>query len=186
MADESDLSLERYRAYLTVLARAHLDPRLRPKLDESDLVQQTLLAAHAARGAFRGQSEAELAGWLRQILARNLAMAVREFRRQARDVARERSLDEAAEVSSARLDVWLAAEQSSPSQRAAVAEQTRRLAEALERLPGAQREALVLQHWHGWSVARIGEHLGRSPAAIAGLLKRALARLREVMADERH
>jgi RNA polymerase sigma-70 factor (ECF subfamily) len=45
-------------------------------------------------------------------------------------------------------------------------------------LPEAQREALVLQHWHGWSLAQIAEHLGRSKAAAAGLIKRGLQQLR--------
>jgi len=82
-------------------------------------------------------------------------------------VAREQPLEAALADSSARLDAWLAAEQSSPSQRAARNEEALRLAEALERLPEAQREALVLQHRQGWSLAQIGEHLGRSPEAVA-------------------
>ena len=53
-----------------------------------------------------------------------------------------------------------------------------RLAEALANLPEAQREALVLQHWHGWSLAQIAAHLGRSHAAVAGLVKRGLQQLR--------
>jgi RNA polymerase sigma-70 factor (ECF subfamily) len=48
-------------------------------------------------------------------------------------------------------------------------------------LPEAQREALVLQHWQGWSLADIGRHLGRSPEAVAGLLKRGLKQLREIL-----
>jgi RNA polymerase sigma-70 factor (ECF subfamily) len=52
------------------------------------------------------------------------------------------------------------------------------VAEALEQLPEAQREALVLQHWQGWTLAQIGAHLGRSPEAVAGLLKRGLKQLR--------
>jgi len=52
------------------------------------------------------------------------------------------------------------------------------LADALATLPAAQRETLVLQHWHGWSVAQIAEHLGRSRTAVAGLLKRGLQNLR--------
>ena len=58
-------------------------------------------------------------------------------------------------------------------------EELLRLAEALGELPEAQREALVLQHWHGWSLAQIGQHLGRSPAAVAGLLHRGLRQLRQ-------
>ena len=55
--------------------------------------------------------------------------------------------------------------------------------EALANLPAAQREALVLQHWHGWSLAQIAEHLGRSHAAVAGLLKRGLQQLRLQLQD---
>jgi RNA polymerase sigma-70 factor (ECF subfamily) len=163
------------------LARLHLDPRLQGKLDPSDIVQRTLLQAHQARRQFRGQSPAELAAWLRQILANNLTMAVREFARAKRDVAREQSLEAALTASSARLEAWLAAEQSSPSQQAEHHEQAARLAEALERLPAAQREALVLQHWQGWSLAQIGDHLGRSPEAVAGLIKRGLKQLRQLL-----
>jgi RNA polymerase sigma-70 factor (ECF subfamily) len=57
------------------------------------------------------------------------------------------------------------------------------LADALNRLPEAQREALVLQHWHGWSLDEIGRHLGRSPAAVAGLLKRGLRQLRQSLQE---
>src|SRR5437868_1228086 len=83
-AAEGD-KLERFRAYLHLLARLHLDPRLQGKLDASDLVQQTMLQAYQALGQYRGQSSPELAAWLRQILARNLAMAMRDFARAKRD-----------------------------------------------------------------------------------------------------
>jgi RNA polymerase sigma-70 factor (ECF subfamily) len=58
-----DRWLEGHRAYLHLLARLHLDPRLRGKLDPSDAVQLTLLKAHQGRGQFRGTVDAErLAG----------------------------------------------------------------------------------------------------------------------------
>jgi RNA polymerase sigma-70 factor (ECF subfamily) len=100
--ETGDWTLERYRAYLRLLARMLLDPRLQSKLDPSDVVQQTLLQAHQARNDFRGRSEAELAAWLRQILARNLAHAVRDLGRAKRDIGRERSLEAALDASSAR------------------------------------------------------------------------------------
>lgn len=182
-AEAHEQNLERYRAYLRLLARVHLDPRLRGKLDPSDVVQQTLVLALQGMKQFRGSRSGELQVWLRQILARNLAMAVRDFGRAKRDLAREQSLEAALAASSSRLEVWLAAEQSSPSQQAESHEQALRLAEALETLPENQREALTLQHWQGWSLAQIGNHLGKSPEAVAGLLKRGLKQLRQLLQE---
>jgi RNA polymerase sigma-70 factor (ECF subfamily) len=176
-------ALERYRAYLRLLARLHLDPRVQGKLDPSDIVQQTLLQAHQAWEQFRGTEEAELVAWLRQILARNLGHIVRDFGRARRDVRRECSLEAALEESSVRLESWLVDEQSSPSQRAERKEQAVRLANVLAKLPETQREAIVLQYWQGWSLAEIAQHLGRTPAAVAGLVHRGLKQLRSLMQE---
>ena len=182
-AESRDPALEHYRDYLVMLARVQLAPRLREKLDPSDVVQQTLLDAHRKQHEFRGRSEAEKAAWLRQILARNLVDALRTFGRAKRDVAREHSLEAELEQSNSRLEAWLAAEQSSPSWRAQRHERAVQLADALAKLPEAQREALVLQTWHGWSLAEIGQHMDRSPAAVAGLLKRGLKQLRGLLEE---
>ena len=72
---------------------------------------------------------------------------------------------------------------SSPSGQVACHEEAVRLAGALAELPEAQREALVLQHWHGLTLAQIGERLGRTPVAVAGLLKRGLKALRQRLGD---
>jgi RNA polymerase sigma-70 factor (ECF subfamily) len=58
------------------------------------------------------------------------------------------------------------------------------VAQALAQLSPAQREALILQHWHGWTLAQIGAHMNRTPAAVAGLLKRGLRQLRELLQEE--
>jgi RNA polymerase sigma-70 factor (ECF subfamily) len=181
--EEAGRLLESFRSYLRLLARLHLSPQLRGKLDPSDIVQQTLLQAYQALDGFRGDSKAECAAWLRQILVRNLAQALRDLGRAKREVGREQSLQAAVDASSARLEAWLAADQSSPSHRAERGEEALRLAEALEQLPEAQREALVLQHWQGLSLAQIGDQLDRSPEAVAGLIKRGLKQLRQLMQE---
>src|SRR5712692_3211122 len=94
-ADVPARELDPFRHYLLLLARVRLDPRLRGKLDASDVVQQTMLEAHQGLAQFRGRSAGEQVAWLRQILARNLANAVRDLARAKRDVARERSLEAA-------------------------------------------------------------------------------------------
>lgn len=181
---EADADLEKLRQYLELLARLHLDPRLQGKLDASDVVQQTLLEAFQKREQFRGGTEGERLAWLRQALAHNLADALRAFKQAKRDLARERPLQEALEASSSRLEAWLAADQSTPSEQAERHERAVLLADALAKLPDAQREALVLQHWHGWSLEEIGRHMSRSPAAVAGLIKRGLKQLRELLREK--
>jgi RNA polymerase sigma-70 factor (ECF subfamily) len=175
--------LERYREYLRLLARLQMDPRLRQKLDPSDVAQEALLQAHAKKEQFRGQSEGELTAWLRRILANTLAMSVRRFGQQRRDAALERSLEAAVEASSMRLEAWLANDDPGPSKQAERNEQLLHLAAALEQLPPEQREALELRHLQGHPVAEIGQRLGRSEASVAGLLRRGLMNLREILSD---
>ncbi len=181
--DDADRGLERFRSYLLLLARVRLDPLVRARVDASDVVQQALLAAHRDRAQFRGRTVGEQAAWLRQILAHTLANVLRDLRRDRRDVAREQPLQAALDESASRLEAWLAAEQSSPSQQAERHERAVRLAEALATLPENQREAVVLRHWHGCSLVEIGERLGCTTAAVTGLLHRGLRNLRNRLHD---
>lgn len=173
------MDLERYRSYLLLLARIRVDRRLRGKLDASDIVQQTMLEAHQAAASFRGESVAEQAGWLRQILARNLANAVRDLTRGKRDVMREQSLQADLDESASQLEGWLVGDHSSPSQQAERHERALLLAQALAELPEQQREAVVLRHFQGSSLSEIAEELSTTTAAVTGLLHRGLKNLRK-------
>jgi RNA polymerase sigma-70 factor, ECF subfamily len=173
--------LERYRDYLRLLTRVQLGSAGNRLIDPSDLVQQTLLEAYQKREQFRGRNDAERAAWLRAILARNLADAVRAQGRQKRDVSRVRSLEADLESSSACLGAWLAADQSTPSELAVRHEQAVLLANALARLPVSQREAVVLHYWQGLALSEIAIRLNRTSDAAAGLLKRGLKNLRTLL-----
>ncbi len=177
------LAVEQFRSYLLLLARMQLGQQPDHKIDPSDLVQQTLLDAHRQRGQFRGQGSAEMAAWLRRMLACNLADAWRALTRGKRDVSRERSLEAELTDSSARLEAWLAADASSPSQQAVRHEQLLQLTDALAALPEAQREAVVLHYWQSLPLAEVAGRMGRSPASVAGLLQRGLKALRELLAE---
>ncbi|HJZ59893.1 MAG TPA: sigma-70 family RNA polymerase sigma factor [Gemmataceae bacterium] len=176
--------LARFRPYLRVLARASLHPRLRGKLDPSDVVQEAMVHALRAVGQFRGTTDAELAAWLRQILVRVLAGTARRFDRDKRDADREQSLAAAVEDTSARLEACLAADTSTPSERAERNENLVRLAAVIDRLPDAQREALTLYHLRGLGLDEVAARMGRTPDAVAGLIKRAVYQLRQDLAPD--
>ena len=60
--------------------RLQLAPHLRAKMDPSDVIQETMLDAYRKIEQFQGKQSAQFAAWLRTILARNLAMGVRQVR----------------------------------------------------------------------------------------------------------
>jgi RNA polymerase sigma-70 factor (ECF subfamily) len=161
-----------------------VDDRLQGKIDLSGVVQQTLWEAHQASDQFAGRSEAEVAAWLRRALANNLADEVRRLGADKRNVAREQSLEAALEQSSARLEAWLTAEQSSPADRLIRQEQAVRLAAALAGLPENQRRAVELRHLKGQSLAEVADALGSSKPAVVGLLHRGVQKLRELLSEE--
>jgi RNA polymerase sigma-70 factor (ECF subfamily) len=186
MADESVPHwLESYRAYLRLLARLQLDPRLGSKVDPSDIVQNVLLVAAKEWERFRGKTPDEQRARLRTILATELARAVRDLHRQKRNVARERSLEHALDQSSKHLEHFLADGQSSPSERAERNEQLMLLASALESLPDRQRRAVELHYFNEMAIPEIAGMLDCSERAVGGLLHRGLDKLYEKLKDRR-
>jgi len=176
-ADEVARRLEPFRFYLGLLARLQLDPVLRGKVDVSGVVQQTLYEACQALQQHAPAGDA-VVPLLRRLLANNLADEARKFRTLKRDGRREQPLEASLQQSSARLEAFLVAEQSSPSECVGRAEELARLASALDALPEAQRQAIELHYLRGLPLAEVAEQLGRSKSAVAGLLHRGLDALR--------
>jgi len=172
-------SVEAYRSYLKVLARTRLPAGLGRHLDDSDLVQMTLAEAHRDEAQFRGSTCGEKMAWLRRILARNVADAVKALRRAKRDIAREASFRDLVDRTAARLEHWWAAENAStPSMKARRAEQIVALTDEIERLPPDQREAVVLRHLHGLALNEIARVMDRTASSVASLIHRGLLTLR--------
>jgi RNA polymerase sigma-70 factor (ECF subfamily) len=182
MAPPNGWQLERYRALLRLRARQlHLDPRLKRRFDSSDLVQETLLKAHEHLHQFRGRTEAELVKWLQEIFANALADQIRKAKTGKRNLNLEKSLETIVAESSGRLEAYLAADQSSPSQQVQRKELLLRAAEALERLPEDQRDVVMLRDLMNQPVAQIAQQLGRTEKSVAGLLLRGRHKLRELL-----
>ena len=176
-ADRQVQPVERFRATCDCWPSCS-SPLLRAKLDPSDLVQQTLLQAHQAWTSFAGRRSPSkppgCSGYWRTPSPMPSATTA-----AGRDVGSEQSLQE----SSARRKPG-----SRRSRRRRLrppsATSNLRLADRLAELPEVQREVLLLRYCEGWSVGAIAEHLGRTRASVASLLRRGLADLRELLQTE--
>ena len=180
-ADASDL--EGFRAYLQFLVAQRTASRYRAKIDFSGVVQETLLEAHQELAGGAQVPAGQRLPWLRRILANNLADQVRRLAAGKRDAARDISL-QALDDSSHRLEQWVARDLR-PHDAVQREEEILLLVAALEKLPSAQREALVLQYWGGLTLLEISKRLACSRDAVAGLIKRGVRALRLEMGDVR-
>jgi RNA polymerase sigma-70 factor (ECF subfamily) len=137
-----------------------------PNLGESDLAQDALLRAARGFGGFRGDSQAELLGWLRRILLNRLA-----------DVAGQQRHLPALPLA----DLDPEADQSTASARLSRDERSEALAWALAQLPEAQRQVVLLCHHENLTWAEVGGRLGRSADAARVLYGRAVKELARLL-----
>lgn len=166
--------LEQIRPMLRAEAMKSLT-EARARLDPSDIVQLTWWSAFRGFPRFEGDVEAFI-GWVRKIHDRNLKDAIRDQMAARRDLRREHGHDRIVDVPDGRT--------TSPSRRLARNEELERLEKCLVLLPAAQREAVRLRFYEGFSVSDIVRQLGRSETAVAGLIKRGLSRLRQLLAEQ--
>ncbi len=179
-----------YRNYLRMVVRTGLGPRLRERVELSDVVQEALVEVVRQFPQFTGQNEAALVGWLRRLVSQKLADLGRYHSRAKR--AGDGSalpLDAPWDVNNpgtdsghggggARLLDMLALSQTSPSEAASRREQIVLLADALEGLPETEAEVLWLYYAENLSFESIGERLGVSRKVVSGHFARGLKGLR--------
>lgn len=168
----------KYEPYLRMLARTQARKAYQAKLGASDMVQQVMLQAVQGLDGFRGGTEAEFRGWLRKILAHHLCHLDRDMHRDKRDVRREQSMEQKLAASSMRLEGLLAGDGPTPSQNVAFGENVLKVAEAVDRLPESQRDAIRMHYLEGLKLTEVAEQLDKSTGAIAGLLHRGMKTLR--------
>lgn len=165
--------IENHRPMLRAQAMQSL-AQVQGRIDASDVVQMTWWSAFRAFPRFEGDGDA-FVGWLCKIHNRNLHDAVRGQRAGKRAMKRE--------VSGSTALAQALVKTTSPSQRLQKLEQQELLNQHIESLPVAQREAVLLRYREGMTIAEIVAKIGRSDTAVAGLLKRGLCRLRELMIE---
>lgn len=166
--------LQAVRPYLLAVAEDQLASEIRPKLAASDIVQNAVWQAWQDFGDFRGQSRAELLGWLRTILCRCAADGARQHREIAkRDISRERSLDQM----EGEFGTALADSCSSPSGHAMANEERQQVERAVRRMSSRYEQAIRLRNDLGLSFAEMGVALSCSEDAARMLWSRAIEKL---------
>lgn len=176
--------LDHYRTYLLLLARLQISRRLQSKASGSDLVQETLLEAHRGFSDFRGGTEPELLGWLRQILCSRLATLVRRYCTERRAVALESQLRAELDQSADDLRGHVVAHTDTPSREAVRREQSVLLARALYQLPSDYREAIILHHFEGLPFDEIASRMRKTSGSVQKLWIRGLGKLRLIMGGQ--
>lgn len=171
-----------FRTFLHRYLAAQLADALTGKVDISGVVQQTLLEAHAVGEEWDRWEEERRLAWLRRAALNNLRDEIRRYAGLAG--AAEFSIDQPAPDRDGTIADALAADHSTPSQRAARNEARERLAAALARLHDDQRRAVELHHLQGLPLAETAERMGRSVQSVVGLLFRALKQLKGELTNE--
>jgi len=180
---ESQVDLERFRPLLSLLVRTKVDRKLVGLVDLSGIVQQTMLDAFQSREKLRDRTHQEVAAWLRRSLSNNLIDEIRKLHAWGRNPGAEVSIEAALGDSSAHFDHFLAHSDLCPAQLCQELEQQLRLAERLQQLPEPQRRAIELHRLQNRSLDETAAELQRTKAAVAGLLRRGMHQLRELMAQ---
>lgn len=174
--------LNRHYHALLLLARAQLARHPQLGFNASDLVQEAVEEAIRDADQFRGGTEQERFAWLRKILHHAFLDRYDKAHAAKRDIARQAF---AADLTGSfvGMDELLAAQQTSPSERAVRNEDLDRLGRALEALAEDQREAITLKDLAGLSLAEVAARMGRPESAVAGLLFRGRKRLKDLMTE---
>ncbi len=168
-----------HRAYLRKTVELRLDPKLRSRVDPSDVVQEINLEAFRRLSTYLEQQPMPFRLWLRQIAYDHTLKARRHHLGTARRAAgREVSLPER---SSLQLAQQLVAAGSTPSQVLDRRQLVRRLREAVAQLPEADREVILMRHFEGLSNQEVGCLLGMDPGTVSKRHGRAMLRLHRIL-----
>jgi RNA polymerase sigma-70 factor (ECF subfamily) len=176
-----------YRNYLRMIVRTGLGPKLRERVELSDVVQEALVEVVRQFPQFTGQNEAALVGWLRRLVGQKLADLGRYHSRAKRaaggsalplDAPWDQGAPADSNPGGGRLLDMLALSQTSPSEAASRRELIVLLADALEALPESEAEVLWLYYADGLSFEAIGERVDLSRKSIRGIWARGLKNLK--------
>jgi RNA polymerase sigma-70 factor (ECF subfamily) len=174
-----------YRDRLRRMVDLRLDPRLRARLDASDVLQEAFRDVADDLDVYLADPKLPPLLWLRLHVGRRLTTLHRQcLGSQVRDAGQELSIYHGAlpEASSAALASMLLGHQTTPSKAALRAERLLRVQEAVNALDPIDREVIALRHFEQLGRAETAQVLGITPGTGAKRYFRALKRLKDALA----
>jgi RNA polymerase sigma-70 factor (ECF subfamily) len=179
-----NLLFDRFRDRLKRMVRLRLNPRLRSRLDESDVLQEAFLEMSKRLDEYLREPQIPFFIWLRHMTGLKLTELHRHhLGTQLRDAGRELSLHPGAmpAASSIALAEQLLGKLTSPTQAAVKAEMRIRLQEALNSMGEIDREILALRHFEQLTNKEAAEILGLSASTTSERHLNAIKRLRRIL-----
>lgn len=172
--------LNEHREYLCRVVSVRKDPRLNPRVDVSDIVQEAQLEAVRRLDEYLQDPVLPVKLWLRKLACDRLIMEQRRhLAAEKRSIGREYRPDR----SSVEIAKLLVSRIESPSRQASERETTHRMQEVLDELREKDREIIVLHLFEGLNSHESALVLDIEPSAARKRFGRALARLRERLAE---
>jgi RNA polymerase sigma-70 factor (ECF subfamily) len=171
-ADARERLVARYLPRLTRWAHGRLPTGARDLSDTHDLVQVTLVRVLSHLEGFEPAHGGSLLGYLQQALLNVLRNEIRRSRRRGEHGALP--------------DELCADEAESPLAQAAGRESLERYERALLQLTRPQQELVVMRMELGLDYNEMATEMGSTPDAVRMALRRAVARLVQVLSDGTH
>ena len=169
--------MEQHRDRLRRMVNVRMDPRLAPRLDASDVVQEILTYAARHLPEYLHKRPISFYPWLRQIAWNQLMDLYRHHVLvDKRTVKRE--VEPA--VSDASVDLlagMVVAAGTSPTGFVVRRELRERVRQAINQLPARQREVLIMRHLEQLSIDEIAELLGMPAGTVKSRLFRGIQNL---------
>ena len=181
-----DQLFTRHRGQLRRMVRARMDDRLAVRIDPSDVVQGVLAEAAQGLPDYLQDRPLPFYLWLRELAWKRLVdLRRRHIEAQKRSVTREEAWRSMLSEHSANdLAGRLISNEPSASRRLIREELLDRVRAALDVLPDADREVLVLRYLEQLTVRQVAAVLGTTEGAVSMRQLRAVERIRKLLDDD--
>jgi RNA polymerase sigma-70 factor, ECF subfamily len=178
--DALDALLDGHRDYLRRVIELRMEDGLRKRVDASDVVQETQLAAAGRIGHYLANRSVSFRIWLRQTAIQQLVnLQRRHVQAQKRSVNRDACLSDHSSMLLAQRLL-----EARPSQIVRRHEQAQQVRDAVRSMGETDREILLLRHFEELTNNEISELLDIDSGTIRKRYGRAIRRFREKLQEQ--